>query len=119
MLKKITAYSVTGLLVWNSSYAAVRIATLPAAPLVIDAAEILLNPSSLRAEITHGLQNPELIEALAKKGIQKQEVELRLAAMSDAELMQVQKGLDRQAGGEIVIGITALLLIIIIILLLR
>ncbi len=77
---------------------------------------------NLRGEITQGLQNSEVLNELSRLGISKTEVQLRLAAMTDEELLQVQKGQQRQAGGDavVVVSVTTLLIgIILLILLLR
>ncbi|MBC7395878.1 MAG: PA2779 family protein [Bdellovibrionales bacterium] len=86
----------------------------------ISAEAILSTSGDLRGEMTRGLQDERVLKELAKMGVDKKEVEQRLAAMSDQELQQVKQGLSRQAGGDsVTIGVTTLLLIIIIILIIR
>ena len=86
----------------------------------INAEEILASSGDLRNDITRALADERIESELQKLGITKSEVELRLAAMSDAELKQIQQGAERQVGGEvIIIGLTTILLIIIIYLLVR
>lgn len=107
--KKITAFILSACFLSSSSYAQ-----------TIRAEEIVAQSSSLRGEMTRALQNEQVLSELAKMGIEKSEVEMRLAAMSDRELQQVQQGVQRQAGGDVVvISVTTLLLIIIVVLLIR
>jgi hypothetical protein len=117
MKNKIIATAVIGILTWNSSYAGISPAFQPKL-VPINAEEILLGQGGLRGEITRGLQTQALLDELAKIGVDKKEVELRLAAMSDSELQQIRDGFQRQAGGDVVvISVTTLLLIIIVLLL--
>ena len=87
----------------------------------IVAAEILLPQSDLRGEITQKLNAGEFKAELEKMGVNREEVQSRLAAMTDTELQQLLKGQHREAGGEVVvISVTvALLVILLLILLLR
>ena len=122
--KNMVAGLVVGMLSWNSSFAAVS-ETINSMgrrqAVVINASELLNQSTDLRGEITRGLQDQKVLSELANMGIKKGEVEMRLAAMSDQELRQVQQGVQRQAGGDVVvISVTTLLIgIIILILLLR
>ena len=128
MNTKILAVTMVGVLSWNSSFAALAPIQNPTqftnlteeqTSKEINAEDILADQHSLRAEITAALKNQMLLDELAKRGVTKNEVQLRLAAMSDQELLQVQNGIQRQAGGDvIVLSVTAFLLIIIAILLL-
>ena len=118
--KKIIAGVITGSLLWNSSYAAVHEVTdKTVTPATINVQELLGDQSDLRGEITQGLEDQKVLAELGKLGVDKNEVKLRLAAMSDQELNQISQGLQRQVGGDVVvISITTLLLGIIILLLL-
>jgi hypothetical protein len=118
--KKLVAGLVTGILCWNSSFAAIA----KPAPVVsnpdVNAEELLAKSGDLRGDILKGLQDERVAQELNKMGIDKKEVQLRLAAMSDQELRQIQSGVQRQAGGDVVVlSVSTLLLIIIIILLIR
>ena len=119
-MKKIAATLVIGGFLWNPAYAnAVANSKVPA-KVEINAEDILHHSEGLRGEITRRLDDENIQIELKKMGIEKSEVQMRLAAMSDQELQQVQQGVQRQAGGDvIVLSVTTFLLIIIIILLLR
>ena len=91
-------------------------------PIEINAEE-LLAPSQasgdLRAQIKHEMNDESFAKELSKLGIDKKEVEQRLAGMTDQELKQIQNGVQRQAGGDVVvISVTTLLVILIVLVLL-
>lgn len=110
---------ITGSLLWNSAYAGLVPSNKVPVKVEINAESILNNTSVLRSEISRGLSDESVLLELSKLGIKKSEVQMRLAAMSDQELQQVQQGVDRQVGGDVVvISVTALLLIIIAVMLL-
>ncbi len=91
-----------------------------AQPPMLEAEQMLLSTSSLRAKLKAELEKDEFVAKLKAVGVSKGEVQMRLAAMTDQELAQVQQGVSRQVGGDVVvISVGTLLLIIIIILLLR
>jgi ribosomal protein L31E len=112
--KRLIACVISANLLWNSSFAAIRNTE-------VNAAEILNNVSSLRGELTQKIEtDKELNKEIEKLGLDKKEIRLRLAAMTDEELQQVQKGVQRQVGGDVVtISVTALILIILIVILIR
>ncbi len=119
-IKNISACVVAGSLVWNSAFAS--LAKHLEAPVVVEinAETILRDSNSIRDEIARGLNDERVLQNLGELGIKKSEVQMRLAAMSDQELLQIQKGVDRQVGGDVVtISVTTLLLIIVVILLVR
>lgn len=92
-------------------------ATQPNLP-SINAEELLGPKSDLRETISQGLKKPEVQKELQRLGVKQEEVELRLAAMTDTELQQIQQGVHRQAGGEVIVISTVTLLIIILVVLL-
>lgn len=105
---------------WNSAYAGIAPVASGSKKLNIDAEAMLSSQGDLRGELTQSLKDERVLKELAKMGVSKNEVQARMAAMSDQELNQVKQGLNRQAGGDaVVISVTTLLLIIIIILLIR
>jgi hypothetical protein len=118
-LIKPVATLIVGTLCWNSTFAAVNAPETKLTSVNVSAEEILSSHGDLRGEITRGLSDPKILSELTKMGVDKKEVEMRLAAMSDQELMQVQKGAERTAGGDVVVvSVTTLLLIAIILILL-
>ncbi len=120
ILKKLSVVTVaTGLLI-NSAFAGAITVPAPTQNQTISAEAILSSSGDLRGEMTRSLQDERVLKELAKMGVDKKEVEQRLAAMSDQELQQVKQGVQRQAGGDsVTVGVTTLLIIIIIILLVR
>lgn len=120
LLKPASALMI-GTLCWNSSFAAFALPAKGADDVVIDAESILNTKSDLRGEITRALTDQQVMNELGKMGIEKSEVQMRLAAMSDQELQQIEQGVQRKAGGDVVVvGLTTVLLVaIILILLLR
>ena len=105
---------------WNTAYAGAEAQSSSRKKLDINAEALMSANGDLRGEMTRGLQDERVLKELAKMGVEKKEVEARLAAMSDQELMQVKQGVQRQAGGDVVVlSVTTLLIIIIIILLIR
>lgn len=79
---------------------------------------MLGHSSGLRSQLNQALADRSTVAELQKMGVSVAEAELRLAAMSDAELQQVAQGLDRQAGGDVItISVTTLLVILLIVLL--
>ena len=119
-LKKFAASLIVGSLIWNAAYAEAVLSPKVRSSIEINAEEILHHTNDLRGEITQGLNNERVLFELSKLGIEKSEVEMRLAGMSDQELQQVQQGVQRQAGGDVItISITTLLIIIIAVLLIR
>lgn len=119
-IRKTTACIVSGCLLWNSAYANFAYSNSNPTKVEINAEEILSQSSKLRGDMTRALNDEQVLLELGKMGIKKSEVEMRLAAMSDRELQQVRDGVQRQAGGDvIVISVTTFLIIIIIILLIK
>lgn len=82
-------------------------------------AEEILNPGmteNLREKMLRNLDDPRVQKEMGRLGVQKSEVQARLAAMSDRELNQVSKQTMQQAGGDnIVISATALIIILLLI----
>jgi hypothetical protein len=72
----------------------------------------------LAQKLVKELDNPETREKVEKLGISAEEARERIAALSDQEIRDLT-GNPVQAGGDVVISLTAVLLIIIIILLIK
>ena len=99
------------------------LAVLPSTSLakarLLSVADVTTSSTKLSEQLITQLdRNPEAQQKLIERGLSIQEVESRLAAMSDREIQQMmnQAGVQ-QAGGDIVISLTTVLLIVIIILL--
>jgi hypothetical protein len=85
----------------------------------VNAEEILTKTHKFREKMTRLLESEKAQAKLKQLGIDRHEVQTRLAAMTDAELLQVQKGVERQVGGNtIVIGTTTALLVAVLLILL-
>ena len=82
--------------------------------------EVTQRGSGLSRQILKELEKPDVQAKLQKHGISAAEAQLRVAALSDQEIRNLMTtGAAVQAGGDVVISLTAVLLIIIIVLLLR
>ncbi len=80
-----------------------------------------LNHQQIQSNVRTFLERGDVQEQFASRGLNSQEVTLRLAGMSDAELQQIAGQIERnKAGGDvIVIGLGTVLIIILILLLLH
>lgn len=106
---QVTAFVVAATFMWNNVGFAAG----------IHAEEIISSGQEIRMKLNQQLESEQVTAELEKMGVQKTEARMRLAAMTDSELQQISKGMERQAGGEvIVIGVTAALLILLLIILL-
>ena len=84
----------------------------------INAEEILGFEVGFRAELNQRLNSAEAQKEISRLGVDSNEVQLRVAAMTEQELLQIRQGIEREAGGELItISITTLLLIIILVIL--
>jgi len=131
MLAKRFTVAVVGVsTLWTSSFAVANVGAMAAQsariPPHLTSEEIFSHDSKnmssieLRGKITAALSDEKLAPEFVKAGINRDEAKLRVAAMTDQELKQVQSNVERQAGGEVVIiGTTLLLIILIIVLLMR
>lgn len=99
-------------------------------PVAASARGEMISTSNVVADLTHQqiqsdvrefMSRPDVQEQFRAQGVNPEEVQQRLAGLSDAELQQVAGQIEKQkAGGDvIVIGLGTVLLIIIILLLLR
>lgn len=84
----------------------------------ISAEELLNTQSDIRGTLLRGMDKPEVQKEMKRLGVKQEEVEMRLAAMTNSELQQIQQGLHRQAGGDVIVISATTLIIVLLVLLL-
>lgn len=121
MRKQITAIVLLCSFGWNTSVFGQVSSTVSIESLgAFSAEEILQSENQLRKDLQNGLKDDRVIEEMHKLGVSQIEMRDRLMAMTDSELLEIQKGAHRQAGGEVVvISAGVVILILLLILLLR
>lgn len=99
---------------------AIPVSATPATGGFVTLAEATQRNAPLQARILGELDKPETQAKLGELGLSVDEARIRVAALSESELQDLaESGGAKQAGGDVVIGLTTILLIIIIVLLVR